>query len=82
MCVLTLFSCNWKDSDNLGDNPVKVYSEGGFTGSDADFDECDFSAQYIRTDGYHEDVRYPIVKIIRSVHELNDYYEKNKDFPA
>ncbi len=79
MCILTLSSCNWKDADNNGDNPVKVYSDSGLTGSDVNFDECDFSAQYIRTDGYHEDVHYPIVKIIRSVDELNAYYEANKD---
>ena len=38
-----------------------------------------FEAQYIRTDGYHDGVRYPMVKIIRSTQELNDYYEANKD---
>ena len=39
----------------------------------------DFEAQYIRTDGYNENVRYPVVKIIRSVRELNAYYEENKE---
>ena len=38
----------------------------------------DFSAQYIRTNGLHEDVKYPVVKIIRSVQELNAYYDANK----
>lgn len=38
----------------------------------------DFEAQYIRTDGYHEELRYPSVKLIRSVEELNAYYEANK----
>lgn len=38
-----------------------------------------FDAQYIRTDGYHEGVQYPVVKIIRSVGELNAYYEANKE---
>lgn len=41
--------------------------------------ECEFSAQYIRTDGYHDGVRYPIVTVIRSVDDLNAYYEANKD---
>ena len=47
-----------------------------------------FHAQYLRTDGYHDGVKYPIVKIIRSVEEWNEYYEANKDrynlsgFPA
>jgi len=39
----------------------------------------DFDTQYIRTNGYHEDVEYPVVKIIRSVDELNSYYNENKD---
>lgn len=39
----------------------------------------DFDTQYIRTDGYHEDIEYPVVKIIRSVYELNSYYNANKD---
>ena len=39
----------------------------------------DFEAQYIRTNGYHEDVEYPVVKVIRSVDELNTYYNANKD---
>jgi len=38
----------------------------------------DFSAQYIRTDGYHDDINYPLVKIIKSVEELQNYYEDNK----
>ena len=39
----------------------------------------DFDAQYIRTDGYREGVRYPIVTVIHSPEELNAYYETNKD---
>ena len=39
----------------------------------------DFDTQYIRTNGYHEEVEYPVVKIIRSVDELNSYYNENKD---
>ena len=39
----------------------------------------DFEPQYIRTNGYHEKVEYPVVKIIRSVDELNAYYNANKD---
>ena len=39
----------------------------------------DFEPQYIRTDGYNDDVEYPVVKIIRSVDELNAYYKENKD---
>ncbi|MGN0453398.1 MAG: immunoglobulin-like domain-containing protein [Ruminococcus sp.] len=40
----------------------------------------DYEPQYIRTDGYHENIAYPVVKIIRSVQELNAYYEANKEF--
>ena len=39
----------------------------------------DFDAQYIRTNGYHEDAKYPVVKIIRSVRELSEYCEANKE---
>lgn len=38
----------------------------------------DFDAQYIRTNGSHENVAYPIVRIIRSAQELNAYYEAYK----
>ena len=38
-----------------------------------------FGARYIRTDGYREDIEYPVVKIIRSVQELDAYYEANKE---
>ena len=38
-----------------------------------------FIAQYIRTNGYHEDVIYPAVTVIDSVEALNSYYEENQD---
>ncbi len=38
-----------------------------------------FSAQYIRTNGFHSEVTYPIITVIRSVEALNTYYEQNKD---
>lgn len=41
--------------------------------------ECEFSAQYIRTDGYQEGAQYPRVTVIRSVTELDAYYEANKE---
>lgn len=40
---------------------------------------CGFNAQYIRTNGYHEGVEYPVVTVIRSTEELNAYYEANKE---
>ena len=39
----------------------------------------DFNTQYIRTDGYYDSVKYPIVKIIRSVDELSAYCNANED---
>lgn len=39
----------------------------------------EFETQYIRTNGYREGIEYPVIKIIRSVQELNDYYEANKE---
>lgn len=41
-------------------------------------DALSFTAQYIRTDGYHEAVEYPIVTVIRSAKQLDDYYNANK----
>ncbi len=38
-----------------------------------------FEAQYIRTDAYCEGPPYPDAWIIRSVEELQTYYEKNKE---
>ena len=38
-----------------------------------------FDVQYIRTNGYREEMEYPMVKIIRSRDELNAYYEEYKD---
>lgn len=51
----------------------------GDTSGDVKKTFVDFVPQYIRTNGYHEDVEYPVVKIIRSVDELNAYYNANKD---
>lgn len=42
-------------------------------------DTVSFEAQYIRTDGYHEDATYPAVTLIRSADELTAYYNRNKD---
>ena len=37
-----------------------------------------FTAQYIRTNGYHDGARYPAVTLIGSAEELQAYYEANK----
>lgn len=54
-------------------------SRVGDTSGDIKKNFVDFGVQYVRTNGYHEDVDYPVVKIIRSVEELSQYYEANKD---
>ena len=51
----------------------------GDTSGDVKKTFIDFQTQYIRTNGYHDGVEYPIVKIIRSVNELNSYYNENKE---
>ncbi len=39
----------------------------------------EYEQQYIRTDGYHEDIKYPKIVLIDSLSELNEYYENNKE---
>ncbi|HZJ76061.1 MAG TPA: hypothetical protein VFD25_05685 [Clostridia bacterium] len=38
-----------------------------------------FNAQYIRTNGYHESVKYPILTVIKSSDELLGYFDTYKD---
>ena len=38
-----------------------------------------FEAQYIRTNGYHESMEYPVVRVIHSAEELKEYYKSNKE---
>lgn len=56
-----------------------IVTRVGDTSGDVKKTFVDFVPQYIRTNGYHEDVEYPVVKIIRSVDELNAYYNENKE---
>lgn len=42
-------------------------------------EDKDFDAQYIRTDGYHDNIKYPKVTVITSKDELDEYYNANKD---
>ncbi len=64
-----------------GDGTYKPEDEviGVVTLVDETKNDIGFEVQYIRTDGYHEDVEYPSVKIIRSIEELNNYYDGNKE---
>ena len=42
-------------------------------------ESVDYGVQYIRTNGYQDGVQFPKVAIIRSMDELNSYYEANKN---
>jgi len=82
MCILALVSCKHEKAVNHNDNPYMVYADyvlSDKTPQTDDIKECEFSVQYIRTDGYHDGVRYPVVTVIHSVDELNAYYQANKD---
>ena len=72
MVLLVAGFISAKDGDK---NLPVTGAEAGVTAVDS----VSFDAQYIRTDGYHEDVEYPVVKVIRSVEELNAYYNATKD---
>lgn len=65
------------DSSDGKNNTEEIGKENNNT--DRYQKNMDFTAQYIRTDGYHEDVEYPVVKVIHSVEELQAYYETNKN---
>ena len=41
--------------------------------------DVSFAAQYIRTDGYREGVRYPVVTVVGSAEELAGYIAENED---
>lgn len=66
-CLLafSLFACAKKPEESAGGR-VETKAVG-------------FSAQYIRTDGYHEEIQYPAVKVLRSKSQLDAYYEANKE---
>ena len=89
LCIAVLLTAagimNAKGFSGRENDPPKKLNTGidkdGGTGEDilSAAPAIDFSAQYIRTYGSREDARYPTVKIIRSVWELNEYYEANKE---
>ena len=73
--------------ESVEGNDMYMYLDGANTGAACTEDGSDkgeemlvsFISCYIRTDGYQEEVEYPVVKIIRSVSELNEYYNANKE---
>jgi len=90
LCILHLTSCgqfrNRNDEDRNQDESVKTYNDTEWLNDEKTITDelaaCDFDVQYIRTDGYRAEMQYPSVKIIRSVDELNAYYEANKELYA
>lgn len=64
----------------MGANAGATDTEGAAYGSDEGEEILvSFVPHYIRTDGFAEEAAYPVVKVIRSVDELNAYYNANKD---
>jgi len=56
-----------------GCNPVNTFS------CDDPLNLKDISIEYTRTDGYHSDMSYPCIQVIKSENELLEYYQKQKD---
>lgn len=73
--------------ESVEGNDMYMYLDGANTGAACTDGSSDNRGEmlvrviscYIRTDGYQEEVEYPVVKIIRSVSELNEYYNANKE---
>lgn len=65
LMMISLFSCAEKQPD-----PVTP---------PADVKTLNSNVQYIRTDGYLDGARYPMVKIIRSKDQLDEYCNANKN---
>ena len=65
MLIFSLISCAKKPEDAAGSQAVRA--------------AVDFSAQYVRTDGYQEIAEFPQVTILRSVEELQSYSSAKQD---
>lgn len=79
--ILLLFSfssCNDEHIDRNTGETNDSLSETEKPNETNEINKVNFEAQYIRTNGYINDAKYPITKIIRSVSQLNNYYEENK----
>lgn len=73
----------WKledgDVDDIPKEVLESLCELGWLSQVESTEAVSFEAQYIRTDGYHESMEYPMVRVIHSVEELKAYYDSNKD---
>ncbi len=69
-----------KDGENISSDATSSVGDAelGIDGAILTGKKVDFEAQYIRTEWNDED-DYPITKVIRSVDELNNYINRNKD---
>lgn len=73
-------ACKTEDVKELSD-PL-LGSQTGQETSKAETNEpreYPIRVQYIRTDGYNEEIEYPRITVVRSAEELNAYYEANKN---
>ena len=54
-------------------HPIPGFQPTGPTAVKVQITPLDFNAQYIRTDGYHEDVSYPQVAVLKSKSDFDGY---------
>ena len=92
LCALLCVSCACAEAPKSGNAESSAGGEGSvYNGANApeasepisgapteDDGALTFKAQYIRTDGYHEDVHYPVVTVITSRAQLESYYSANE----
>ncbi len=81
LSILLLFSCSSCNDEHIDRNTGETndsLSETEKPNETNEINKVNFEAQYIRTNGYINDAKYPTTKIIRSVSQLNNYYEENK----
>ncbi|MBR5367138.1 MAG: hypothetical protein IK132_12910 [Clostridia bacterium] len=77
---IVILSCGRPENATPADKPSTGISASQPSASTSDaLQPLAFSAQYIRTDGYHDGVRYPVVTVIDSADGLSRYYEEYKD---
>ena len=67
------------DMDDIPKAVLESLHELGWVGQVESTESISFEAQYIRTNGYHESIDYPVVRVIRSAEELKSYYDSNKE---
>ncbi len=68
-------------TDDAGTEAVKDINVSEITPSEVVpiMSDIGFGVQYIRTDGYHSEAKYPAFYIARSEADIESYYEQNKE---